>query len=179
MAGSYSSHDDGSFKQMTGCARQAFRCRSAPHEIGRVAIASGTDHQHPIKPMFQDSTKKLNHVSTNAGDMPVVLTHDGPSLGGFVCPVTIASTQLWKIGQASPMDAITFHALTLGNPELGPRTLREPSVQSPLLSHLTASRFSVADALTFPVLSSELWTFASMLGKVQMTDPAHVHQSAA
>ncbi|KAK9808039.1 hypothetical protein WJX73_007706 [Symbiochloris irregularis] len=47
------------------------------------------------------------------GDMPVVLTHDGPSLGGFVCPVTIASTQLWKLGQASPMDAITFLALTL------------------------------------------------------------------
>ncbi|KAK9808021.1 hypothetical protein WJX73_005265 [Symbiochloris irregularis] len=28
-------------------------------------------------------------------------------------PVTIASTQLWKLGQASPMDAITFYPLTL------------------------------------------------------------------
>ena len=33
------------------------------------------------------------------GDMPVVLMVDGPSLGGFVCPATIATTELWKMGQ--------------------------------------------------------------------------------
>ena len=33
------------------------------------------------------------------GDHPVVLTVDGPSLGGFVCPATITQSQLWKIGQ--------------------------------------------------------------------------------
>ena len=33
------------------------------------------------------------------GDMPIVLTCDGPSLGGFVCPATILSTELWKMGQ--------------------------------------------------------------------------------
>ena len=46
--------------------------------------------------------------------MPVVLTHDGPSLGGFVCPVTITSTELWKLGQASPEDSVTFRRVTLG-----------------------------------------------------------------
>lgn len=35
------------------------------------------------------------------GDMPVILMVDGPSLGGFVCPATIVSTELWKIGQVS------------------------------------------------------------------------------
>src|SRR5690606_26115974 len=30
------------------------------------------------------------------GDSPVILTRDGPSLGGFVCPVTIAKAELWK-----------------------------------------------------------------------------------
>lgn len=33
------------------------------------------------------------------GDMPIVLAQDGPSLGGFVCPATIAEWDLWKIGQ--------------------------------------------------------------------------------
>ena len=33
------------------------------------------------------------------GDHPVVLTVDGPSLGGFVCPSTIISSELWKMGQ--------------------------------------------------------------------------------
>jgi urea carboxylase len=53
------------------------------------------------------------------GDMPIILTRDGPSLGGFVCPVTIAKAELWKIGQAKPGDLIRFkpisfeHALAL------------------------------------------------------------------
>ena len=42
------------------------------------------------------------------GDMPVILGPDGPSLGGFVCPVTIAKAELWKMGQLKPGDKITF-----------------------------------------------------------------------
>ncbi len=37
------------------------------------------------------------------GDHPVVLTVDGPSLGGFVCPATIVSAELWKMGQVRGM----------------------------------------------------------------------------
>ncbi|EFJ41655.1 hypothetical protein VOLCADRAFT_98356 [Volvox carteri f. nagariensis] len=47
------------------------------------------------------------------GDHPVVLTVDGPSLGGFVCPATITSTELWKIGQVRPDDSVTFVRLSL------------------------------------------------------------------
>ncbi|HET9933403.1 MAG TPA: 5-oxoprolinase/urea amidolyase family protein, partial [Polyangiaceae bacterium] len=36
------------------------------------------------------------------GDMPIVLGPDGPSLGGFVCPATVASAELWKVGQLRP-----------------------------------------------------------------------------
>lgn len=46
------------------------------------------------------------------GDMPVILTHDGPSLGGFVCPVTIVQSELWKVGQVKPGDTIRFVALS-------------------------------------------------------------------
>jgi len=42
------------------------------------------------------------------GDMPVILTKDGPSLGGFVCPVTIVKGELWKVGQVKPGDKIRF-----------------------------------------------------------------------
>lgn len=42
------------------------------------------------------------------GDLPVILTKDGPSLGGFVCPVTIAKAELWKVGQVKPGDTIRF-----------------------------------------------------------------------
>lgn len=42
------------------------------------------------------------------GDMPVILGPDGPSLGGFVCPVSVVSAELWKIGQLRAGDKITF-----------------------------------------------------------------------
>jgi urea carboxylase len=45
------------------------------------------------------------------GDMPVILTRDGPSLGGFVCPVTIARAELWKVGQVKPGDKIRFRRI--------------------------------------------------------------------
>ncbi len=46
------------------------------------------------------------------GDFPVILTRDGPSLGGFVCPVTIASAELWKVGQVKPGDKIRFYPVS-------------------------------------------------------------------
>ncbi len=49
------------------------------------------------------------------GDMPVILTKDGPSLGGFVCPVTIVKAELWKVGQVKPGDKIRFKRLSFAS----------------------------------------------------------------
>ncbi|MET0535428.1 MAG: 5-oxoprolinase/urea amidolyase family protein, partial [Steroidobacter sp.] len=46
------------------------------------------------------------------GDSPVILTRDGPSLGGFVCPITIAKAELWKVGQVRPGDKIKFRRIS-------------------------------------------------------------------
>ncbi|WP_369256927.1 5-oxoprolinase/urea amidolyase family protein [Streptomyces sp. R35] len=45
------------------------------------------------------------------GDMPVLLGPDGPSLGGFVCPATVVSTERWKLGQFRPGDTVRFAPL--------------------------------------------------------------------
>jgi urea carboxylase len=42
------------------------------------------------------------------GDMPVILGPDGPSLGGFVCPVTLAKSELWKLGQLRANNRVRF-----------------------------------------------------------------------
>jgi urea carboxylase len=42
------------------------------------------------------------------GDMPVILGPDGPSLGGFVCPVTVIEADLWQLGQLKAGDKIQF-----------------------------------------------------------------------
>jgi len=46
------------------------------------------------------------------GDMPVILGPDGPSLGGFVCPVTVIQAERWKLGQVRSGDKIRFVRLT-------------------------------------------------------------------
>lgn len=46
------------------------------------------------------------------GDMPVILGPDGPSLGGFVCPATVAIAELWKLGQLRPGDRVRFTVIT-------------------------------------------------------------------
>jgi urea carboxylase len=47
------------------------------------------------------------------GDMPVILGPDGPSLGGFVCPATIISSDLWKVGQLRPGDKVRFKCVSI------------------------------------------------------------------
>jgi urea carboxylase len=42
------------------------------------------------------------------GDMPVILGPDGPSLGGFVCPATVITAELWKLGQLKAGDTVRF-----------------------------------------------------------------------
>ena len=47
------------------------------------------------------------------GDMPVILGPDGPSLGGFVCPVTIIEADLWQMGQLKAGNKVRFSPVTL------------------------------------------------------------------
>ena len=42
------------------------------------------------------------------GDTPILLGPDGPSLGGFVCPVTVVGGDRWKLGQMAPGDTVRF-----------------------------------------------------------------------
>ncbi|WP_298459829.1 urea carboxylase [uncultured Cellulomonas sp.] len=42
------------------------------------------------------------------GDLPILLGPDGPSLGGFTCPATVAVGQMWKLGQLRPGDTVRF-----------------------------------------------------------------------
>jgi urea carboxylase len=46
------------------------------------------------------------------GDMPVILGPDGPSLGGFVCPLTVVAAERWKLGQLRAGDTVRFTALS-------------------------------------------------------------------
>ncbi|SOD41105.1 urea carboxylase [Nitrosovibrio sp. Nv4] len=64
------------------------------------------------------------------GDMPVILGPDGPSLGGFVCPVTIVQAELWKMGQLKPGDSVRFCRLSMDH------ALALEKLQDATLKHL-------------------------------------------
>lgn len=48
-----------------------------------------------------------------SGNTPIILTADGPSLGGFISIGAIAKSEMWKIGQAQPNDTIKFKKITI------------------------------------------------------------------
>jgi len=70
------------------------------------------------------------------GDMPVILGPDGPSLGGFVCPVTIVRSERWKMGQLKAGDRVRFVTLPENH---GTRPISGRR-QSPILGELDASQ---------------------------------------
>lgn len=63
----------------------------------------GSAGLHPSN--IHDSPYAIGSVSFT-GDDAVVLTGDGPSLGGFVVFATVISAEMWKFGQMRPGDQI-------------------------------------------------------------------------
>ncbi|AJD48847.1 urea carboxylase [Isoalcanivorax pacificus W11-5] len=82
------------------------------------------------------------------GDMPVILGPDGPSLGGFVCPVTIIRADLWQMGQLRPGDTVRFVPVSQEDAEQLERLQRQ---QVETLSPVTPPRIQAARPVT-PVL---------------------------
>ncbi|KAF9233046.1 allophanate hydrolase subunit 2-domain-containing protein [Melanogaster broomeanus] len=56
----------------------------------------GEGGSHPSN--ILDNGYALGTVNLN-GDTPVILTQEGPDMGGYVCACTIAPGDLWKVGQ--------------------------------------------------------------------------------
>ncbi|MDX1504719.1 MAG: urea carboxylase [Spongiibacter sp.] len=98
------------------------------------------------------------------GDMPVILGPDGPSLGGFVCPVTVISADLWKLGQLRAGNKIRFVPVSVADAvaeekfqlqalrELaapGPALQPLRSLPSPIVQHLDTA--TVGDEVVYRV----------------------------
>ena len=48
-----------------------------------------------------------------AGQTPIILVNDGPSMGGFIVPFTVPSASFWKLGQAKPNEHFKFKEITV------------------------------------------------------------------
>lgn len=65
---------------------------------------------HPSN--VHDSPYSIGSISFT-GDEAVILTCDGPSLGGFLVFATIISAEMWKVGQMKPGDEIFLSPVTV------------------------------------------------------------------
>nr|UWK20228.1 urea amidolyase_carboxylase [Trichoderma stromaticum] len=45
------------------------------------------------------------------GESPIIFGPDRPDLGGFVCPTTVCSGEMWKIGQLKPGNTVRFRSV--------------------------------------------------------------------
>ena len=53
-----------------------------------------------------------------AGQTPIILVNDGPSMGGFINPYTVPSSAFWKLGQAKPGDTFNFVEVSVEKAQL-------------------------------------------------------------
>lgn len=82
------------------------------------------------------------------GDMPVILGPDGPSLGGFVCPATVISADLWKLGQLAAGDGVRFEAVSLHEAR------QHAAAQEAVITGLTAPQTSRTPPADLPAATT-------------------------
>jgi len=89
------------------------------------------------------------------GDMPVILGPDGPSLGGFVCPVTIIEADLWQLGQLKAGDKVRFVPVDIATARAQAQSLAA-ICRSPLAGDLgrglIAGKPAPTEALASPIV---------------------------
>jgi urea carboxylase len=60
-----------------------------------------------------------------AGQTPIILVSDGPSMGGFINPYTVPQAAFWKLGQSRPGEIYNFKAVSVDEAQAMARRLRE------------------------------------------------------
>lgn len=118
------------------------------YEVNFNSARTGVRLNGPIPPWVREDGGEAglhpSNIHDNAyaigtmdltGDQSILLGPDGPSLGGFVCPVTTAKAELWKLGQLHPGDKVHFQLLTLEQAE----TLRKAQTENLHLNYTEVS----------------------------------------
>jgi urea carboxylase/allophanate hydrolase len=126
---------------------------------------------HPSN--IHDTPYSVGSVSFT-GDEAIVLSRDGPSLGGFVVFCVVTTAEMWKLGQLRPGDEIRFVPMTAENghelhenivdaiQRLAPITeFVQQELQPDYLTPLSASGITTDEKSTYEELVTRLY-FSSL-----------------
>jgi biotin-dependent carboxylase-like uncharacterized protein len=68
-----------------------------------------------------------------AGQTPIILVNDGPSMGGFINPYTVPQAAFWKLAQSKPGETYRFKAVTVAQAQAMARGLNALCVESSII----------------------------------------------
>jgi biotin-dependent carboxylase-like uncharacterized protein len=101
--------------------RTGFRLDGPQWSFAEKAYKKAPEHgQEPSN--IIDQGYPLGAVNL-AGQTPIILVNDGPSMGGFINPYTVPSAAFWKLGQSKPGDVYRFKAITVDDAQILRREL--------------------------------------------------------
>lgn len=118
LNGPHASIDFFQEETIAGFWKQSFKVHHAANRLGVRLIGQapkwtrsdgGSAGMHPSN--LHDYTYAPGAVNMS-GNTPIVLMLDGPSLGGFVCPITVTTAEMWKVAQAPPGASINFQQIS-------------------------------------------------------------------
>ena len=69
-----------------------------------------------------------------AGQTPIILVNDGPSMGGFINPYTVPQATFWKLGQSKPGDVYRFRVVSVEEAQAMARRITELCTDASIVS---------------------------------------------
>ncbi|KDR71879.1 hypothetical protein GALMADRAFT_74481 [Galerina marginata CBS 339.88] len=82
---------------------------TAADKIQWARESGGEGGSHPSN--ILDNGYAPGTININ-GDTPIILTNEGPDMGGYLCMCTVATAEMWKLGQLAPGSTVQFRRMS-------------------------------------------------------------------
>lgn len=107
--------------------RVGFRIMGKQIEFSRLAYEKDPENgDHPSN--IIDIGYPIGGINW-AGETPIILMHDCITLGGFIVPFTVPSSELWKLAQARPGELLYFVPVSVEEAQHARRLIDEACSQ--------------------------------------------------
>jgi biotin-dependent carboxylase-like uncharacterized protein len=111
--------------------RTGFRLDGPDWTFTRKAVDKAPEHGS-LPSNILDQGYPLGAINL-AGQTPIILVNDGPSMGGFINPYTVPQAAFWKLGQSKPGEIYRFRVVSVAEAQAMSRRLTALCTEASLL----------------------------------------------
>ena len=112
--------------------RTGFRLRGPEWTFADKAINKAPEHGS-IPSNIIDQGYPVGAINL-AGQTPIILVNDGPSMGGFINPYTVPQAGFWKLGQSKPGDVCRFREISVDEAQAMARHIKQICTEASIVS---------------------------------------------